>query len=484
MRIAAGIALALVVLADCVPARADIGLMLDAKPNEHRGIATGNIIGEGHAGIYLSRVCAASPVRLRMCAPGEAGSVLQNYHYFREDQPYEWNVVPLTVYLYGVDSADERPLFGSPELRGILQARYRQQYLPEVCSSRRCVDNPNANWRDSVAAAFVREVYIFAVRTTPEQDEKFVREFNARANVNHYNGLTRNCADFAKQVLNLYFPHSAHRNLLNDFGVTGPKAVARSFVHYAERHPELELRVIRIEQVPGTYRRSSDCHEATEQAIRAKWLMPVVILEAHAVPVPLLEASYLLTGRFSPDRELRHRPSGDAAVLYDEMSAARQLGDQDRQRALQNQLEEEQERELGTERQWQSYRERFEEVLRTAITDGIVPDRQQLHNLFRGLQARGEVEVDQNQEAWLEVESDGQLRRVGLSGSNILGEESDPRLALQLLLARTAELLSARANHRELYSDFQAEWTLLDRARERMLAHGASPDIATRVSGQ
>ena len=31
--------------------------------------------------------------------------------------------------------------------------------------------------------AFVREIYIFEVDTIPEQDEQFIREFNARANV-------------------------------------------------------------------------------------------------------------------------------------------------------------------------------------------------------------------------------------------------------------------------------------------------------------
>ena len=307
MRLLHKLVFALLLLAGCLPARADIGLLLDAKPNVR--LEFGNeLTGAGHSGVYLSHVCTVTPVQLRPCRPGELGSIIQNYVDFEEDQPYQWNAVPLSVYLYGVDNPSDRPLFGSPELRQALQERYRQTYLRTVCTSERCITDTKADWRESVAAAFVREIYIFEVDTTPEQDEAFIREFNARANVNHYSGFANNCADFAKLVVNTYFPHSARRDVLNDLGLTSPKAIARSFTHYAEHHPGLDLRVIRIEQLPGTYKRSSDSHEGTEQVIRAKkWLLPVAAVGYQAIPV--LAASYFLTGRFSPDKELRRHPS-------------------------------------------------------------------------------------------------------------------------------------------------------------------------------
>src|SRR5208282_5642687 len=237
MRLWHRIVFGLLLLAIGLPARADIGLLLDAKPNVRMELGNA-LTGAGHAGVYLSRVCPVTPVQLRLCNPGELGSVIQNYDEYEENEPYEWNAIPLSVYLYGVDDPRQRPLFGSPELRQSLQEQLRQKYLQPVCTTERCISDPRANWRDSVAAAFVREIYIFEVDTTPEQDEQFIREFNARANVNHYSGYWRNCADFAKLVVNTHFPHSAHRDVLNDLGATGPKAIARTFTHYAERHPE------------------------------------------------------------------------------------------------------------------------------------------------------------------------------------------------------------------------------------------------------
>ena len=477
MRLWPKLVLGLSLLAGCLPARADIGLLLDAKPNVQ--MEFGNwLTGAGHSGVYLSNVCIETPVELRLCKPGELGSVIQNYEDFEENQPYQWNAVPLGVYLYGIDDPAQRPLFGSPELREVLQGQYRRKYLAPVCTTERCIGDPHANWRDSVAAAFVREIYIFEVATTQEQDEQFIREFNARANVNHYSGFTNNCADFAKLVVNTYFPHSAHRDVLNDLGMTGPKAIARSFAHYAEHHPELDLRVIRVEQLPGTYKRSSDAHEGTEQLFRAKkWLLPVGLVAYQAEPV--VAASYFLTGRFSPDLELCKHPSEEAATLTDELNHAKQSGDKERRKQLEAQLRSEREHQLGDDEQWTKLRRRFDEVLQTAIADGIVSDRRELRIVFRQAQARGRVYLDDSQQPWMEVSSGGHLTRVGLSAGNIVGPESDRRLGLQLVLARMEYILSSNPKHRELYPAVQADWELLQRAEQSMPAR-AERVIATR----
>ncbi len=476
MRLRHKIVFGLLLLAIGLPARADIGLLLDAKPNVRMELGNA-LTGAGHAGVYLSRVCPVTPVQLRLCNPGELGSVIQNYDEYEENEAYEWNAVPLSIYLYGVDDPGQRPLFGSPELRQALQEQYRQKYLQPVCTTERCISDPRADWRDSVAAAFVREIYIFEVNTTQEQDEQFIREFNARPNVNHYSGYWRNCADFAKLVINTYFPHSAHRDVLNDLGATSPKAVARSFAHYAERHPELDLRVIRVEQLPGTYKRSSDSHEATEQLIRSKkWLVPTLLVGHQAVPV--FAASYFLTGRFGPDHELRKHPSEAAALLADQLAEAKRAGDNVRRQQLETQLRTERERQLGDDQQWAKLRQRFDEVLQSAIADGIVADRRELRDLFRELQAHNRVYVD-NDEAWMEVADGGQLRLVGLSADNIVSPDSDRRLGLQLLLARAEYLLHAQSKHRELFTEVQSDWQLLQQAEQLMPPRGTQV-IATK----
>jgi hypothetical protein len=110
----------------------------------------------GHAAVYFSRICPASPVELRLCGPGENGSVLSNYEKLGEDQPYAWNVVSLNTFLYGVDDVKDRPLFASQKLRKELQDRFWEHSLLQVCGGPPCSDNPRAQWRNMVAAPFVR----------------------------------------------------------------------------------------------------------------------------------------------------------------------------------------------------------------------------------------------------------------------------------------------------------------------------------------
>ena len=81
-------------------ARADAGVVL----NESLDTSVARITGSGHTAVYLSRICPdGSPVKMRLCMPGEQGSIVSNYTTLGEDQPYEWNIVPLSVYLYGVE---------------------------------------------------------------------------------------------------------------------------------------------------------------------------------------------------------------------------------------------------------------------------------------------------------------------------------------------------------------------------------------------
>src|SRR5208283_5877040 len=116
---------------------------------------------------------------------------------------------------------------------------------------------------------------------------------------NEFNGVTRNCADFTRRVINTYFPHAVNRDVINDFGMTSPKAVARTFTRYALHHPESNFRVLHFAQVPGTIKRSSEVRAGTEQLVRSKkWLVPMLIFADHELP--FVAATYFLTGRFNP----------------------------------------------------------------------------------------------------------------------------------------------------------------------------------------
>src|ERR1700734_2325815 len=180
---------------------ADAGVVL----NESLDTSVARVTGSGHSAVYLSNICPdGSPVKMRLCRPGEQGSVISNYTTLGEDQPYEWNIVPLSVFLYGVEDPANRPLIGSQKIKHLLEERYRDNFLAEYCDSESCRTSNKAEWREMVGATISRSLYIFVVKTTEEQDLALIGDLNSSENVNHFNGLTRNCADFTRRVMNVY----------------------------------------------------------------------------------------------------------------------------------------------------------------------------------------------------------------------------------------------------------------------------------------
>ncbi len=303
------LALLLVILGSSC-ARADVGVVL----NESLNTSVARITGSGHSAIYLSRICPASPVKLRMCGPDEQGSIISNYTTLGEDEPFEWNIVPLNVYLYGFLNPQEKPLFASEKIKALLEERYREDSLIRYCAGPPCTTSKKAEWREMVAETSSRSIYIFAVKTTVQQDMDLVARFNAMPNENHFNAFIRNCANFTEGVINTYFPNAAKPDYINDFGLTSPKAIARSFAHYAERHPASEYQVLHFAQLPGTIKRSTVARDGTEQLYRSKKLLiPMVLVASHELPV--FAASYILTGRFDPEHEFEQHSSERATAI-------------------------------------------------------------------------------------------------------------------------------------------------------------------------
>jgi len=263
-------------------ASADVGVVLNESLDE----SMDRITGTGHMAVYFSNICAESPTKLRLCGPGESGSVISTYINIGEDRSFDWNIVPLNIYLYGVEDPGNRPIFASYKIKRALEERYRQNYLSGLCDTPSCQTSGKSEWREMVAATLIRGMYMFVVDTSIQQDRQLIDSFNNAPNENRFNGATNNCADFARRIVNTYFPHAASRDVLNDFGMTSPKAVARTFTHYAQRHPELNLRVMHFAQVPGTIKRSSNVRAGTEQLFRSKRLLiPMVAFAYEALPV-------------------------------------------------------------------------------------------------------------------------------------------------------------------------------------------------------
>jgi hypothetical protein len=459
MRIPCAMALVLFALA-CPRARADVGVVLNESLDE----SVDRISETGHSAVYFSRICADSPVKLRLCRPGENGSVMSNYINIGEDQSYEWNIVPLNIYLYGVENVHNRPIFGSPKIKHVLEERYRDHYLAALCTRDPCKYSEKSEWREMVAATQIRSVYIFVIDTTEEQDRQLIAEFNDSQNKNHFNGVTRNCADFTRRVINTYFPNATHPDYLNDFGMTSPKAIARSFTHYARKHPELNLRVLHFAQVPGTIKRSREVRDGTEQLYRSKkFLIPLLVFADYSVPV--VAGSYFFTGRFNPEHEFERHPALEGSSARSNQGAkAGNISPEERKSII------------GTSKDWKSYRKAFHS-LDEGRHEGAVNGRDVSH-FFKDFDESGTPSIDENGLLWMNTLVNGEPVRVGLSASNALDPDSDPQLVDELLLARVSHILKSPKHGRETIAEFVRDWAALQAAsaeRATFLARSASP---------
>ncbi len=472
--------LALALACVAVPrAQADVGVIL----NESLDTSVARITGSGHSAVYFSRICPASPVKLRLCHAGEQGSVMSNYTTLGEDQPYEWNIVPLNVYLYGVESTHYRPMVGSEQIKHVLEERYREKYLSDYCASESCQTSNKAEWREMVGATLERSMYVFVVATTVEQDRRLIEQMNSEPNENHFNGMTRNCADFTRRVINAYFPHATGPDYINDFGMTSPKAIARSFTRYALRHPEAQFRVLHFSQIPGTIKRSTVARAGTEQLFRSKKLLvPMALFADHALP--FVAASYLLIGRFNPQSELEKYPTVEATELQHQIKLAKLDDDDAKAERLEAEKERQVVRVIGTSKEWKKYRKEFDAVAAETSRDDSIPERANLNHFFQRLSEGGTPVADANGALWMEFPDGDDSTRVGLSANNIFSAGSDPELAYQLVLARVDRVLKSPKHSRESMAEFKHDWKLLQSVQVYSARKDANAGTVPAVGAQ
>src|SRR5580658_4679102 len=226
----------------------------------------------GHAAVYLSHVCADSPISLRRCNDGEQGVVISRYHRIAG---YDWLAIPLLPYLYAVDRPDQVPPSVTPNDVAALRDAWRRANLSEFAP------DAEGDWTQLVGSAYDRTLYAFEIETAASQDDKFIQAFNSRSNRNHFNLLFHNCADFARQAIDAYHPHAVHRSLIADAGIMTPKQAARSLVSYSKRHRDLQFSVFVIPQVEGTVPRSRPVRGVLESLVKSKrYAVPLVSVAA------------------------------------------------------------------------------------------------------------------------------------------------------------------------------------------------------------
>lgn len=261
----------------------------------------------GHAAVYLSRICAASPTVLRRCEPGEPGVVISRHHRI---SGYDWIAIPLIPYLFAVDQPEQVPQYVSAETVADLRDDYRRRHLLDIAPNRKNGKMPEGEWVQLIGAAYDRKVYSFKIETTEEQDERFIEKFNSSKNKSHFNLLFHNCADFSRSVINFYYPHAVHRSFFVDNGITTPKT-AKSLVAYSRRHPDLRFSSFEISQIPGTLPRSRAIRGVLESFLKSKkYALPVALL--HPLVVGGIAVAYLTTACCDPQRHFTKQMDGES----------------------------------------------------------------------------------------------------------------------------------------------------------------------------
>ena len=259
----------------------------------------GHMMPTGHTTIYLDRVCADGPLKLRMCEPGEpAGVAIARLDAIGK---VDWIASPIMDFLYGVDDAKDVLPFATGAQVQALQQSYRRQSMQALLPDGTETLKRNADWWETVGSAYLRRMWGYQLATTREQDEQLVAMLNADENRHRYHLHRLNCADFAARLVNFYYPGLVKENKLADLHLMTPKQVARCVSAYGHAHPEAELKIMEVPQIAGTLPRSHTVRGACDMLLKTKvYSITLGVIQPEAVVA--LWAMYLDRGRWDLGR--------------------------------------------------------------------------------------------------------------------------------------------------------------------------------------
>jgi hypothetical protein len=349
---------------------------------------------------------------------------------------YDWVAIPLIPYLYAVEQSDDIPLFVDPKMVTFLRDQYRRKHLEGVAPDKDNGATPAGNWYELVGSAYDRTVYAFEIETTPAQDQAFIQKYNSSPNRSHFRTVSHNCADFAKDVINFYYPRALHRSVIADVGITTPKQMAKTMLKFGARHPQLQFSRFVIPQIPGSVARSTPVHGVVESFLKSKkYMVPSAVVSP--IFAGCVVAVYVGTGagRFDPARE--------ALVFNAQRALEPPLGAEDR-RSYQSELDHLMENQPAADPASETSVARLEKW------------RRLLHNAAPDLDAQGRPVM--------RIPLGEEVVSVGISGSNILSDEAPQPLTQELLEARLRAELRRGKPPKASESDVTRDWDLLQKA--------------------
>ena len=416
-------------------ARASATLLLE-EPYGKLGFFTAT----GHAAVYLSGVCAETPLVLRPCAPGELGSVISRYDGIGG---YDWVAIPLIPYLYAVERPQDVPLFVDPKMTSFLRDQYRRKHLEMVAPDRDDGRTPGGNWYELVGTAYDRTTYAFAIETSSARDKAFIARYNSSPNRSHFRTVSHNCADFAKDVINFYYPKSLHRSVVADVGITTPKQMAKTMINFSARHPQLQSSRFVIPQIPGSMARSTRVHGVVESFLKSKkYMIPSAVASPIFAGCVLAVYEGMGAGRFDPAQQ--------ALVFNAGRALEPPLGAEDRR----------------------SYQSELNHLVADPAGETSGARLEKWGRLLRN----AEPDLDAQGHPLLRVPMGEEVVSVGISGSNILPNDAPEPFTQELLEARLRDELRRGKPPKVSESDVARDWNLLQKA-----LNGSDAEVTARV---
>jgi hypothetical protein len=348
---------------------------------------------------------------------------------------YDWIAIPLIPYFYAVERPEDIPLFADAKVVAFLRDRYRRKYLQQVVPDSPNGETPGGNWYELVGSSYDRTIYGFEIETSTAQDEALIRKFNSSPNRSHFHLLTRNCADFAKDVINLYQPKALHRSYVADVGISTPKQMAKTLVQFSASHPELGLSRFIVPQVPGNIARSKAVHGVVESFFKSKkYIVPSGV--ASPIFAGCVAAVYFGSG------DGRFDPGYDAMILSPGNKPEMPLTPEERR----------------------AYRKALKHLLVHASLERSAGNG---HEAWEQVQSKAEHGLDQHSRPVLQTNIAPRVVNAGVSTKSVLTIDAPPQLIQALLAARLQSELQrsspGKVSDRQIGRDLQ----LLQRAMEQ-----------------
>jgi hypothetical protein len=339
---------------------------------------------------------------------------------------YDWIAIPLIPYLYAVEKPENVPLYADSKMTSFLRDQYRRSHLEDIAPDSPSGEIPKGDWVQLVGSSYDRTSYGFQIQTTPEQDDALIDWLNSQPNRATYKVVSRNCADFVRDLVNFYYPKAVSRGFITDLEITTPKHAAKSLIKYSKHHPDVPFSRIVFPQVPGTKRRSRPVRGVLESVFRAKkYMVPLALI--HPIVAGGMVTGYMLGDRFNPGQNaLVFSADGDPAAP-------------------------------ATKEERKLYSKNLEAVM--AAGDDKAPEHAK--DSWREFQEKAQLQLDEAGNPTLHGPIGEQAVEMGVTRENLMEEDVPAELRRGLLESRLRQQLTSRRAPKISRDELREDWHLL-----------------------